>query len=401
MATTLAVGLCATIIAVAQPPAAATPGQRTLLDAHNAYPERGQWTDRLNRALGTGLPIAIEQDLYWHCTDRAGCTAVVAHDEDALDGAPTLATYFFDAVRPRMEQALRDNQRDAWPLIVLNLDFKQDTAPLLEAVWQLLDAHQAWLTTAPRTSTADRVEPLTVGPMLVLVGADPAQRRRFHDAVALGDRLLAFGAMSPVRIAGKNRTARARQAIRMRPDAHLPRPADNYARWANFPWSVIEQGGQAKAGPWTPIDDARLRDFARRAHALGYWLRFYTLDGFTASDDRGWTASYNFGSLDAVRLRWGAARSAGVDFIATDQYEAFATDRQSTRPISTDRSRRSATPTDRGNRHPCESDRVVVAAFEEHTQHPVAEIGNRGIGRRSFDEHACVRPRAAAITGES
>ena len=35
----------------------------------------------------------------------------------------------------------------------------------------------------------------------------------------------------------------------------------------------------------------------------------------------GWTASYNFGSEDAARLRWRAAIRAGVDFIATDQYE--------------------------------------------------------------------------------
>ena len=43
----------------------------------------------------------------------------------------------------------------------------------------------------------------------------------------------------------------------------------------------------------------------------------------------GWTPGYNFGTLDAVRTRWAAAVRAGVDFVATDQYEAFATTRQS------------------------------------------------------------------------
>jgi hypothetical protein len=87
---------------------------------------------------------------------------------------------------------------------------------------------------------------------------------------------------------------------------------------------VIEEGGQTKAAAWTGDEASRLAAFARRAHAQGYWLRFYTLDGFTPADDRGWTASYNFGSLNAAQLRWRAARQAKVDFIATDQYEAFA-----------------------------------------------------------------------------
>jgi hypothetical protein len=38
----------------------------------------------------------------------------------------------------------------------------------------------------------------------------------------------------------------------------------------------------------------------------------------------GWTPSYNFTSLDAARIRWRAAIDAGVDFIATDQYEEYA-----------------------------------------------------------------------------
>jgi len=35
--------------------------------------------------------------------------------------------------------------------------------------------------------------------------------------------------------------------------------------------------------------------------------------------------SYNFGSPEAVALRWKAAIAAGVNFIPTDQYEALAT----------------------------------------------------------------------------
>jgi hypothetical protein len=53
------------------------------------------------------------------------------------------------------------------------------------------------------------------------------------------------------------------------------------------------------------------------AHQLGFWIRFYTLNGF---DDRP-AGGYNFGSGNAARLRWEAAYQAGVDLIATDQYE--------------------------------------------------------------------------------
>ena len=44
-------------------------------------------------------------------------------------------------------------------------------------------------------------------------------------------------------------------------------------------------------------------------------------DGFAPADDHGWDKGYNFGSAAAVRLRWQAALDAGVDLIATDQYE--------------------------------------------------------------------------------
>ncbi len=63
---------------------------------------------------------------------------------------------------------------------------------------------------------------------------------------------------------------------------------------------------------------------SRYAHQQGLLIRFYTLNGHTAADNRGWTASYNFGSLDAVRARWRAAIAAHANLIATDQYEELA-----------------------------------------------------------------------------
>lgn len=300
------------------------PGSRVLLDAHNAYPERGQWSTRIDEALATGLPIAIEQDLHWRVASGSAPQTVVAHDDDALDGAPSLDAYFFARIRPIMERALAENRRDTWPLITLNLDFKDNTPAHLDAVWALLGKYESWLTTARRTATPAHAEPLTPGPLLVLTGSDTAQRRRFHDEVPVGATLRAFGAMRPVPVPGATKALRARRAMRMTSAQHINTHADNFARWVNFPWSVIEAGGQQTAGAWVPDDSVRLHAFVQRAHAQGFWIRFYTLDGFSAAEDRGFSASYNFGSRAAAAARWRAAVASGVDFVATDQYAAFA-----------------------------------------------------------------------------
>ena len=84
--------------------------------------------------------------------------------------------------------------------------------------------------------------------------------------------------------------------------------------------------GQPRAGDWTQKDMQRLQDLVDHAHALGLWIRFYTLNGHDHAEEasQGWEAGYNFGSREKVLIRWRAAIQAGVDFVATDQYEAFA-----------------------------------------------------------------------------
>ena len=98
----------------------------------------------------------------------------------------------------------------------------------------------------------------------------------------------------------------------------------NYRRWWNNSWYEVEEGGQPRAGDWTAADAKRLRALVNHAHRQGFWIRFYTLDGFPEGDDHGWSKGYNFGSIEAARVRWRAAIAAGVDFIATDQYEDLA-----------------------------------------------------------------------------
>jgi hypothetical protein len=299
------------------------PGQRVLLDAHNAYPQNDRWSDRIDRALSTGLPVAIEQDLYWVKNRTSGrFEIVVAHDTSELDRAPTLDAYFFAKIRPIMEGALAERSRDTWPLIVLNLDFKQNDAPLLDAVYALLGKYEAWLTTAPRTSTPDVAAPLAAGPLLVLSGSSEAQRVRFHDAVPVGQRLRVFGAIPSAAAPGADADERAANLRRMPAEQIIAPKASNYARWVNFPWLVVESGGQTKAGDWDSADAARLDALVKRAHAQNLWIRFYTLDGFL-NDGDGLTRSYDFGSDAAVKLRWRAAIEARVDFVATDHYERF------------------------------------------------------------------------------
>ena len=287
----------------AQSTAGYAPGQRVLLDAHNAYPYQGRWNDRIERAIGTGLPIAIEQDLVWQPGKPASAArSIVSHGEPFTGTEPTLRD-FFERIRPIATTALTTGSRDRWPLITLNLDFKDSHSQHFAEIWNVLGEYESWLTTATRTADDGIVQSLALGPVLVLTGADPAQKAAFHDIVPIGQRLRLFGAVSPDRLR-----------------------ATNYLRWSNNPWSVVEPEGQNTAGEWTDDDERRLRARVRAAHDAGLWIRFYTLNGHSAAHgtNMGWSPSYNFSSLDAVRIRWRAAIAAGVDFIATDQYEEYA-----------------------------------------------------------------------------
>lgn len=287
----------------ASAPDALAPGSRVLLDAHNCYPYDGKWPDRIDRALATGTPLAIEQDLAWYRDPATGVErSIVTHGEPYTGREPTLRLHFFERIRPIVERALREDRRDTWPIVTLNLDFKTNEPAHLQAVLALLGEYEPWLSTADRTASTAEIAPIRVGPVLVLTGEPVEQEREFHDRVPVGGRLRLFGAVP------------RGTAVRT-----------NYRRWSNNPWSVVEPEGQPKAGAWTEEDEARLTAAVRTAHAAGLWIRFYTLNGHDPADlSSGWTASYNFGSLDAATERWRAAIGAGVDFIATDQYEEFA-----------------------------------------------------------------------------
>src|SRR5215510_16026785 len=123
----------------AQSTTAFRPGRRTLLDAHNCYPYGEWWSDRIDRALSTGTPLAIEQDLAWYKDPRTGREwSVLSHSPTATGSEPTLRDYFFERIRPMVESALKEGDRSNWPLITLNLDFKTEEAEHLRAIRRLL-----------------------------------------------------------------------------------------------------------------------------------------------------------------------------------------------------------------------------------------------------------------------
>ncbi len=223
-----------------------------------------------------------------------------------------------------MEAALATPRPDNWPLVVLHLDFKTNESAHHRAIWELLGRHERWLTTAPRVA-GDATQPFTPGPLLVLTENGAGQSAVFYDEVPVGGRLRIFGTVPPaVLTSSTDREAQWDAAINASPETLIPAGTTNYRRWINFSWMVVERGGQARAADWTTADDRRLRSIVSRAHDLGLWVRFYTLNGHPPGGGQGWTASYNFGSLDAVQPRWRAAIAAGIDFIATDQYEELA-----------------------------------------------------------------------------
>jgi hypothetical protein len=294
------------------------------LDAHNCYPYHGQWADRIERALATGVPLAIEQDLAWYSDPATGRSwSVVVHEERFTGGEPTLRDYFFERIRPIVERALAEGARDDWPLITLNLDFKAEQPEHLAAIWQLLGDYEEWLTTAERGEDPARVAPLEVRPLLVLTGESDAQEQVFHHDVPAGGRLRLFGA---VRVRRAEPGVTPEQAwqynVATPPEALLPAGGDNYRRWWNNSWFFVEKGGATRAAEWTPEDEQRLRSLVGHAHANNLWIRFYTLNGHDPADEtHGWSSGYNFGSREQAEKRWRAALAAGVDFIASDQYE--------------------------------------------------------------------------------
>ncbi len=296
-----------------------------VLDAHNCYPYEGQYADRIERALKSGFPVAIEQDIAWGVDRKTGKgRPVVTHSAKTTGDERALRDHFFERVRPIVEGALAENDRAKWPLIILHFDFKSLDPKLLRAVWDLLGEYQSWITTAPQTADPHELAPVEPKPLLVLTEDADAQERVFFREIPADARLRVFGSAHTAPIRAKLEKQEIHLEATLPPERLLTERPTNYRRWWNNSWREVEEGGQNIAGNWTPVAGERLRALVNHAHQLGYWIRFYTLDGFTPAENRGWDNSYNFGSRQAAEARWRASIEAGVNLIATDQYEELA-----------------------------------------------------------------------------
>jgi hypothetical protein len=203
----------------------------------------------------------------------------------------------------------------------------------VEAAGAVFKKYADWLCSAEKTDNPDRVMPLDVKPVLVLVGDGLNQEEVYATQLPAGERILVFGAVQPNSLNDRDipRTQRQERDATIAPNLLISKPATNYRRWWNNPWRIVEQGGQRRAGAWGKKDAARLKALVDHAHKLGYWIRFYTLNGHDRRNDNGWSTGYNFGSLENAQLRWNAALKAGVDFVATDMYEDFSKTQQAFR----------------------------------------------------------------------
>ena len=293
---------------------------QSVVDAHNCYPYNGQYADRIDRALSAGFPVSIEQDLAYYQG-----RVVVSHSAQPTGSEPDFETYFFKRIEPIIKDAIARNDRAKWPLIYLHFDFKDNRKELLEAVWAILGRYEAWLTTAikpPDPNAPQSSAPYNMGPIMALTEDSDAQEAVFYGQLPAGGKLRVFGSAHTAELP-KNLTMEQRVdlAVTTPPERLLLERPTAYRRWWNNSWFEVEKGGARKAGDWNAQDIARLKSLVDYSHNLGFRIRFYTLDGFTDATNKGWDQNYNFGSLPAAKVRWLAARDAGVDFIATDQYE--------------------------------------------------------------------------------
>ncbi len=308
----IAIRLAGAVAAAATLAAADFPRQ-WFFNAHNCYPHQGRGADRLERARALGLK-AVELDLAW---SPARGRAVISHETKLQGGEPTLEEYFFGPLDAELRAIPRGTP--AWLLL---LDFKSDHAGPVEEVLRLLSQRRALVTTA-----ADQLD---WGPLTVILTGNNRAIAQFEKLSAAGGPYLAMGNREP-----------PERKFREEVAGYIPEPATAFYRVFNFEWKHVEREPNDRAGAWRPAERARLGELVRAAHRKGYWLRAWTLNA-TATD---WGTSQRFGARQALLERWRAAEQAGVEMIATDEYELAAGFRLAggaTPP--TDRSRRSQGP---------------------------------------------------------
>jgi hypothetical protein len=232
------------------------PGSRIEVLAHNAYPDDEKYTDRLVRALSSDRPVAIEQDLAW-----VDGKSLMIHGAKNVGGDdPTLDSYFFPAIRPIMERALREGNKGDWPLVMLYLDIKNDPIEHLEAISKTLDQYDDWITTAVKPANDSKQARLDLKPLMVLVEdkQNDIKHQFFYDQVPVGGKIRVFGTVTKPGPTPEMKLSK-QQAVdymaTLTPQQIFTHKADTYHRWIGLDWAIIEKGGQEKTGPFTKEEE--------------------------------------------------------------------------------------------------------------------------------------------------
>ncbi len=251
-------------------------------NAHNCYPERGQYYDRLDRARRSGLR-AVEIDVTWSEKRRA---TVISHEKEPAGGEPTLAEYFWQPMLPELQRLPRGS-----PGGLLLIDFKTAHPGPVEELYRDLERRRELLTLFGKS--------IDYGPLTVLLTGDPGAIAAFEKLHPRSGPYLAMGNRQPS-FAGFQEDLQT----------YFPDDATEFYRVYNFEWAHIEpDAALRRSGPLPETARRRLQAFADLAHRKGYWLRTWTLNAAT------------FGGREGLLERWDAAGAAGVEMIATDEYE--------------------------------------------------------------------------------
>jgi hypothetical protein len=266
------------------------------VSAHNCYLENSASAERLVEALRLGIDN-IEIDLGW---DEAGHRLIVGHDANPR---PDVAYADFEAYFvPAIEAHWQAPRSDGAPT-VLTIDWKTSHPEAVRRFRAFLDAHSDWFSSAPKAENS----PLTPRRLTVCFSGSDEAKDRYDALIPPGGTYRAF--RDVVFGAGVNG---------YRPDvaAYVPRPSSAYHRFLAFHWSHVERGGPALAGSWTEDDAERLHSLVKLVHKQGFQVRFYCLNGHLGPA----VGPYRFRDDAAALLRWQAARDAGADWIASDEY---------------------------------------------------------------------------------
>jgi len=282
-------------IALGSTARASVPPAPLPISAHNCYAEDRADNPRLAEALRLGIDN-IEIDLGW---DEAAGRLIIGHDARPRPGIkyPTLDGSLIPALIAHRAAPRPDRAPS-----VLTIDWKTDRVEAVRQFKDFLDAHPDDFSSAPKAPDS----PLTTRWLTVCFSGSDAAKDAYDAMIPAGGTYRAF----------RDRVFGAGAKYEAEILDYVPGPATAYHRFLAFHWGAVEQGGPAAAGDWTPAEAKRLVALVELAHRRGFRVRFYCLNGHTGASP----GPYRFVDDASARVRWSAASSAGVDWIASDEY---------------------------------------------------------------------------------